>query len=164
MVVINDILLCMLHYIIYQSTPTDNVDKELLDSITTESMKWNAAHGITGILIHHDNRYIQYIEGNEEDIVEVFEKISRDSRHQKITTEVRGYTNERTFPGWSMGSWMITEHNAFNLKVIEELNRYLSDPINRELTSAKYIGMMKEILEMWIDQDRDHAEKLKTSS
>jgi hypothetical protein len=153
----------MLHYIIYQSTPTGEVNEEIIDKITHESIKWNSAHGITGILIYHDKQYLQYIEGDEKDIDEVFEMISRDSRHQNITTKVMGYTDERIFPDWSMGSWIVGDNKSGNLKVLEELNHYMVDPVNRQLESRKYIGMMKDILEMWVDQDKDHADKLKSS-
>ncbi len=152
----------MLYYIIYQSIPSDQVSPELIDSITQESINWNSKHNITGILIYHDNRYLQYLEGDEKDVVEVFKMIKKDPRHHSIEPKVMGYTDNRVFSDWSMGSWMVGSDGPGELQILKDLGEYISNPINSELESRKYISMMHNIMLKWIEQDEERAKQLKT--
>lgn len=151
----------MLFYIIYQSTPTGKVSLERLKEITATSVKWNNDQHITGILIYHDHQYLQYLEGHEKAVREIFQKIKKDPRHQNVIPKVVGYTNIRVFDGWSMGSWIVKNEAPEELSALSALNEYISDPLNSEFESTKYMNMMRNILHQWVQQDREHVDSLK---
>ena len=151
----------MIYYTIYTSTPTEEVTKKMLDDITQESIHWNKDHGITGILISMDGRFHQFLEGDEKDVIEVFEMIKKDPRHQNVTPRVKGYANERVFSNWSMGSWMLSNEELENLSVLRDLKKYLENPVNDTLQSKKYLVMMDNILKTWIAHEPERAERLK---
>ncbi len=153
----------MLYYIIYQSIPSSEVTQEVVDQITKESINWNTPRNITGILLYHDGKFLQYIEGDEDEVVKVFELIRKDSRHHTIEQKVVGYTKERVFSEWSMGSWIIGKGTPIDLTLIENLDKYMADPIKNELESRKYIGMMQGIMKQWIEQDQERSTNLKNS-
>lgn len=89
-----------LHRAIYTSrsliSPSD--DAELLE----QSRINNLRIGITGILLRHQNHYIQVIEGDRADVLGLVEKIKRDKRHADFllvsTTEIEC----RNFANWQM--------------------------------------------------------------
>jgi len=105
----------MNYYIIYTSTPVGTASQEAVDQITEESITWNSAKGITGMLLCPEDQYLQFLEGSEEDVVEIFEKIQNDPRHENVNVRIRGYSDERVFSSWSMGSWMLSNEDLNKL-------------------------------------------------
>lgn len=93
-------------------------DTELL-SLLDESREWNHAHGITGVLLYiqgkflHpvkdklvlslEGRFIQVLEGSETELDLVFDMISSDKRHLDIKILRQGETVDRNFHSWDMG-------------------------------------------------------------
>ncbi len=77
-------------------------ENELLE-ILQQARTNNIANNISGILLYHKNYFIQLLEGEAEDIDELYAKISKDARHQKINLIGRYDTPKRSFPEWSMG-------------------------------------------------------------
>ncbi|MEM6735235.1 MAG: BLUF domain-containing protein [Bacteroidota bacterium] len=150
----------MIFYTIYTSTPIGKVTKEIVDKITEESIKWNSLHGITGMLLCLEDRYFQFLEGEEEDVKEVFEMIKGDPRHNNVTPRIKGYSNERVFSEWSMGSWMLSNEKLQSLSALEDLNEYLQDPVNINLQSKKFVTMMNNILQIWLAHEPERAKRL----
>ena len=111
----------MIYYIIYTSTPTGELSQKVVDDITEESIKWNTAHGITGMLLCLEGRYFQLLEGEEEEVVKVFNMIKEDSRHQDITPRVKCFAHDRIFSEWSMGSWMLSNEDLNQLSALDVL-------------------------------------------
>jgi len=84
-----------------------------LQEIQRVSQRNNARDGITGVLLYIGGYFFQLIEGEDEAIDRLFDKLQRDARHTDIVliqTEL-GVT-ERLFPQWAM--------EVFNLERREE--------------------------------------------
>jgi hypothetical protein len=77
---------------------TDKNLKELL----RKSRSNNSAIAVTGMLIYFQGSFIQYIEGREDNIDWLYNKIAQDKRHQSITKISSGFSKERAFSDWSM--------------------------------------------------------------
>lgn len=151
----------MTFYTIYTSTPTDQVTFKTLKEITDASQRNNPEKGITGILLSIENKYLQYLEGPEEEVNKLFEKIWKDPRHKNVTKWVNGFSNERVFKDWSMGSWMLTNKELTQLPALADLKNFLDDPINSELQSKKFISMMNDLLKTWIVHEPERLKKLR---
>ncbi|MEM9896259.1 MAG: BLUF domain-containing protein [Bacteroidota bacterium] len=151
----------MVFYTIYTSTPTGETSQSIVEQITQESIKWNVKHNITGMLICMEGRYLQFLEGDEDKVVEIFEKIKNDPRHKDVSPKIKGYSTDRVFSEWSMGSWMLKNEEIEELKALEELRNYLNSPINKPLQSKKYFVMMDNILKTWLVHEPERAERLK---
>lgn len=76
-----------------------------------ESKAWNTTHGVTGMLLYitgeiaqyKQGRFIQALEGTEEEIRSLFEKIQHDPRHHDIILLNEGPIFQRNFETWLMG-------------------------------------------------------------
>lgn len=89
-------------YILYKSD-ADIADINLLELLRV-SRKNNKKVNVTGVLITHGKGFIQYIEGAEKNIDNLFhEKICQDTRHQNITIINQAPVLERHFVNWDMG-------------------------------------------------------------
>ena len=154
----------MIYYIIYTSVPSGEVSQKVVDEITDKSIAWNTDHGITGMLLCMENQFLQLLEGDENDVNEIFEKIRQDPRHQNVSVRIRGYSDDRVFSEWSMGSWMLSNENLNELSALEDLKNPLADPVNTSLQSKKYFMMMDNLLKTWIAHEPERAERLKGKS
>jgi hypothetical protein len=95
----------------YVSVVSEDTFKKELQDILSVSRSWNKSHRITGILAYIEGklahitycRFIQVIEGPEEEIKAIFEKIKKDKRHSQISILKEGSIPFRNFGTWEMG-------------------------------------------------------------
>lgn len=77
--------------------------KNEVDSILDTASNRNPKLGITGILMHRNTWFCQFIECDDESkLLELYGKICSDKRHKNITTIFYQYGLEQVFPDWSM--------------------------------------------------------------
>ena len=55
------------------------------------------------MLIHSDNTFFQYLEGDKADLEELYDVIQHDRRHHDCQLELLEPINQKIFPGWNMG-------------------------------------------------------------
>ena len=90
--------------IIYASNVTDEiVAPETLNTIVAQANKNNPRDKITGLLLYGDNLFFQVLEGPDEMIQDMKDRIWADPRHQGITELKNSAIEDRNFPDWSMG-------------------------------------------------------------
>ncbi len=74
---------------------------ELVD-LLRRSRARNGGRRVTGVLIHHDGRFLQLLEGSRADVVALYAAIRDDPRHREVTTLTERHRLLRQFPGWTM--------------------------------------------------------------
>jgi hypothetical protein len=67
------------------------------------SRRNNAARKVTGILVHKNGEFLQYLEGPKDVVTALYDKIANDKRHERIKIIENGDLEERVFPNWEMG-------------------------------------------------------------
>ncbi len=94
---------------LYASTATATTDSLLgVATILGESQRNNAQRDLTGALVAHRGQFIQVIEGPEEAIDGLLERLGRDPRHRDIRVLDRVQVERRSFEAWSMASAKVT--------------------------------------------------------
>lgn len=113
-----------LYQLSYISKNVMGGDKQVLklqiDSILASSSKNNFKLGITGALLYSGGYFCQVIEGEEDNIEDVFEKIQLDSRHAKVVVLNFERVNERSFSEWSMAFVGIEESMRFDISDLKD--------------------------------------------
>lgn len=97
------------------------------EAILAASRKNNSAIGITGILCHGGNLYLQAIEGGRNAVNKLFCKIMCDPRHHDVVVLDYEEITERRFSGWTMGQVNLNKINASILlkySALPELDPY----------------------------------------
>lgn len=92
-----------LHYLVYSSIRNENCTDEQIKNILASCEKHNPSKAITGVLVHSNNYFLQFLEGAEEEIMGLFNHIRKDKRHSKVILLNKGLIDERMFPSWHMG-------------------------------------------------------------
>jgi hypothetical protein len=117
----------MLVRCLYASRAAKPLTAAVLDSILQQSGRKNPALGITGMLCHTNELFVQVIEGGRDEVCEVFNAIVRDDRHVDVRLLIYEEIPERRFGNWTMGRVNIDNINrALLLKYSEkaELNPF----------------------------------------
>jgi hypothetical protein len=78
--------------------PTESDLQRLLDQARVD----NAEADITGLLLYSNGRYIQVLEGPEDEVRATYARILRDPRHTQVITVREGLGPARRFPDWGM--------------------------------------------------------------
>lgn len=77
-------------------------EKELAELLRSARAN-NLQNDITGLLLYKAPLFMQVIEGPEPAVLELFEKIKEDARHNNVSGLVKDEISKRTFPDWQMG-------------------------------------------------------------
>ncbi len=89
--------------LVYASIATRDLHAGELIELLDAARSWNAAAGVTGLLVLADGSFLQVLEGSAEAVDTLFAEISRDERHTEVRVLSRTEVTEREFDGWSMG-------------------------------------------------------------
>ncbi len=92
-----------LYNLVYVSTRPARNDNQDIEDILAISRKNNLKIAITGVLLHADNRFLQYLEGDKATIMELYQRIEKDERHKQCTILYHVPIPHRVFPSWQMG-------------------------------------------------------------
>lgn len=105
----------MLVRLLYASRAADKVSAETIESILQQSRKHNPELGITGILCHGGNVFMQVLEGGRAEVNTLYNKIVRDKRHGDVVLLHYAEVPERRFAGWTMGQVNLAKINPSTL-------------------------------------------------
>lgn len=92
-----------LDFLIYSSVRNQNCTDEEIQKILDSCQRNNPSKAITGVLVHSNNYFLQFLEGEESELMTLFKNIKKDSRHSKVILLNKGKIDERMFPSWHMG-------------------------------------------------------------
>lgn len=79
----------------------DLTEGELHDLVRA-ARRCNALDGITGLLVFDGFRFLQIVEGSEEAVDSLVERLRRDRRHSAFEIRAEQFVEHRSFPSWSM--------------------------------------------------------------
>ncbi|APJ03108.1 BLUF domain-containing protein [Silvanigrella aquatica] len=72
-------------------------------SILNSAISRNREFGITGVLLHNNNYYLQMIEGPRDNVNHIYSRLHQDNRHKNLQILMFKDIFERYFKDWSMG-------------------------------------------------------------
>lgn len=101
----------MLVRLLYASRAAESVTPMLIDSILAQSRAHNPALGITGILCHGGDVFMQVLEGGRAPVNALYAQIARDPRHRDIAVLHFEEVTERRFSSWTMGQVNLAKIN-----------------------------------------------------
>ncbi len=74
-----------------------------IDTILQEAQTHNSQHNITGQLIYRAGTFVQFLEGEKEQVEKLLGRILLDhGRHENLKILLKQELIERVFPDWSM--------------------------------------------------------------
>lgn len=114
--------------IVYISTARQPASPAQLREILASSRRNNAKAGITGLLLAGGRRFLQALEGPDQEVLTTFDRIKADPRHFAVVALSIKTVQEREFGDWSMAFEEGGESEADDLRAsVAELVSTLED-------------------------------------
>lgn len=131
----------MLVRLLYASRAS-GVTPEMIDHILAQSRTHNPALGITGILCHGGEVFMQVLEGGRLAVNDLYNQIVRDPRHQQVTLLHYQEISERRFAGWTMGQVNLSRINPS--LVLKYSDRPVLDPFSAPGSAS--MSLLEELI------------------
>ena len=113
-----------------------------LHELATKAAANNEKMGISGILCMSDNRFMQFLEGDEPHVSKLYDRISRDVRHGNCTPLYRSSISTRMFDGWGMA---LKDPEKLAPTLLPEFKRLMSLELTPDINSPdhqRYVGKL----------------------
>jgi len=145
-------------YLIYISIAVKLQKDEDIALLLEQSRNRNLSLGVTGMLLYIEGdflhryaggRFIQVLEGSEQEVRARFEIIRHDSRHFNVILLSESTTQIRNFGTWSMG-FKYLDHQAF---IRQEESFDLND-IFKENKKAKQFNVPLQFLKSFYNMNQ----------
>lgn len=88
--------------LVYISRAMPHMGRDEVRSITDRAQVKNSVLGVTGFLRLQEGVFLQYLEGEEAAVRDLFATISRDHRHTVLRAIELGHQPDRNFATWDM--------------------------------------------------------------
>ena len=92
----------MVHSLVYVSAADRALTGVDLQRLLVQSRRDNGANEVTGLLLYRAGTFLQFIEGSEATVEDLFETIVADERHHDVVLVRRRSQDRRQFPDWTM--------------------------------------------------------------
>lgn len=118
----------------YISTASREFSVDELTDLSNDAGIRNRKINVTGLLLHHNGAFLQFLEGSEDTIRALYEHIARDPRHSDCKIVYTQEASTRLFSNW--------------------FTRYLSFEYIKEITDEQLSEDIEELLtRMMTDED-----------
>jgi len=98
-------------HVVYASTALYLLTRAELQVMLEETHETNTQVDVTGMLLYKDGSFLQVLEGDQEAVVKLVSRIKEDRRHKDFHMILRGTSEHRLFPDWSMGFRDLTDNS-----------------------------------------------------
>ncbi len=88
--------------LMYASTTDHDWSQDELVALLDWSRAWNLEHEVTGLLLYRDCAFMQFLEGEEATVQDLFDHIRKDRRHQDVDLMWTNHADHRRFADWTM--------------------------------------------------------------
>lgn len=134
-----------MYRIMYLSTATIKFTDQELEELLEKARKNNLERGVTGLLVIKGRSFLQCLEGKEENVTYIFNKINQDTRHDSLVKVIEDFEGSRYFPNWSMGYKNINHLDYIQSK---KLIDFSDEEGIKKLNSNEITEFFKEFIEV----------------
>ena len=117
----------MIH-LVYVSSATSEMSEQDLVMLLEQSRSRNRKLNVTGMLLYANGNFFQVLEGQREDVEEIYRSILRDERNTGNIELINEEITEQTFPQWSMGFAYLTNEKIAAMDGYSEFLRKNIEP------------------------------------
>jgi hypothetical protein len=138
-----------MHSLVYRSVADESFDLPEIYGMLSKAKDYNAEHGITGCLLYHNNQFLQLLEGKENEVSQLFQKISADPRHKDVSIIEKANSEHRLFNDWGMAFHDYGQNGMSAYLKLGQIDAFLNQSNAMTKNSRpvlKFFSSVKEIL------------------
>jgi hypothetical protein len=136
----------MLSQLVYVSSRKSTCTDTDIEKILSACKKNNPTSDTTGVLLYSQNKFIQYLEGDSKQLLNLYDKIKQDKRHEKVMMISYGPIKEKNFPSWHMATKQVTgEEIDFRTDITQNDRKVFKYILQGEVQEgAKVLSLLKK--------------------
>lgn len=104
------------YQLVYSSIALKSISDTQVARLLTDSYEFNRQHNITGCLVYHGHEFLHLLEGERDEVLNLYARISKDKRHKHVTFIFDGEVKERVFDLPYMAGDKLTTIDAPEIK------------------------------------------------
>ena len=97
-----------LFHLIYASKATQYFSQQDIEELLLKSRQNNERINVHGILLYDEGSFFQVLEGEKDGVLDLFDRVSTDTRHDSVVKIIFEAIPEMSFPDWSMGYSLVS--------------------------------------------------------
>lgn len=101
----------MLVRLLYASRAAKPLAPDTIEAILSTSRRNNLVLGVTGLLCHSGDIFMQLLEGGRDSVNQLYTRIANDPRHGNVILLDYEEIDERRFASWTMGQVNLAKVN-----------------------------------------------------
>ena len=117
----------MLYELIYSSHAIPDISEKDIENILSTARDFNEANEITGCLLFNNNQFLQLLEGQFDIVMELYDRIKKDPRHQNHMTLQMRETDYRIYPNWTMAFQSMDKSQVKSKGGVTEFTEFEAD-------------------------------------
>ncbi len=128
----------MLAQLIYASEASAPMQVDDIEGILNDARRKNRSLDLTGILMFDRQFFLQVIEGDPQQLSDLYARLARDARHKRLKILQFDAISQRSFGDWSMG--FAAASNANQQVYLQHGATRLFDPYHLSAAAALAIA------------------------
>lgn len=131
--------------IAYVSEAAPDMPQQRLDALAADAARFNRVAGVTGVLLYDGSRFLQYLEGPDDGVASVYERIVHATAHTAVQELASGRVPSRHVPYWSM-RWLPVSDALVDRLVRSDWAGFIRS-LGRTGARATAIDLLDELVE-----------------
>lgn len=140
---------------LFQLVSVSQADETLsyrdLEAFLDAAIQRNTANGVTGLLVYRDGRFLQILEGAQDDVLEAIGESIKEPQHTRVKVVAERPTGDRLFPFWAMAYQDGDLESSPCAPLFERLFQLAGDSKSNE---AHFFFIMTEVARQLMEQSR----------
>lgn len=133
--------------LLYLSKATKAMSRQDLTKLQIEAYKFNKTQKITGALLYSKGTFIQVLEGDSVKVVDLYERIKLDQRHESVQRLFFSEIRQRIFGDWSMALYVLDGKQDLDLTPIETIIDFAEFAGSKNVSSgAVTVAALREFI------------------
>jgi len=135
------------YILIYMSHFTGTPDEipNILDQICEQSKLKNQMAGITGFLFYQNHRFLQVLEGSDQNLKTLYDKLLKDTRHKELRLIEYSPIIRKSLSDWHLDTFDLSNNDTITLEELETFN--LQFKHNCQIDSQLFVATLKDTLQ-----------------
>lgn len=109
-----------MYRLIYVSTAVEGLTDDDIESILNASQSNNDERYLTGFLAHNERAFMQALEGERREVLDIYDRIKSDNRHSGAVQIIGEPIERRAFPDWTMNYHRVDDKDGSSTMVLRQ--------------------------------------------
>ena len=144
----------MTYQFVYSSVAVTPMQTDDLEELLAHARRGNAARGITGALVYAEGIFLQIIEGDKDQVLDLMAEIRRDIRHESVAVLREGDVPSPTFGSWKMAYVSATPQQMAQWAGLSPANGSTESPGEAAEENNRTARFAQDILSLLTSDDK----------